>query len=85
MKIYDIVIIGAGPGGIFAAYELVKTDPDLSVAVIEAGYELNRRKCPIDGNKVKECIRCRRCSIMNGFCDTLQNHTFLRLGRMRSP
>ena len=67
MKSYDIVIIGAGPGGIFAAYELVKTDPDLSVAVIEAGYELNRRKCPIDGNKVKECIRCRRCSIMNGF------------------
>ena len=67
MKQYDVVIIGAGPGGIFAAYELVKKDPDLSVAVIEAGYELSRRKCPIDGDKVKSCINCRRCSIMNGF------------------
>ena len=67
MKEYDVVIIGAGPGGIFAAYELVKTDPDLSVAVIEAGYELSRRKCPIDGDKVKTCINCKRCSIMNGF------------------
>ena len=50
---YDVVIIGAGPGGIFAAYELVKEDKGLKVAVFEAGNELSKRKCPIDGNKIK--------------------------------
>ena len=49
MKAYDIIIIGAGPGGIFAAYELMKQKPDLKVAVFEAGHMLNKRKCPIDG------------------------------------
>ncbi|MBQ6321618.1 MAG: FAD-dependent oxidoreductase, partial [Lachnospiraceae bacterium] len=59
--------IGAGPGGIFAAYELLLNNSARSVAVIEAGHELEKRKCPIDGKKVKTCIHCRRCSIMNGF------------------
>lgn len=48
---YDVIIIGAGPGGIFSAYELTKQAPDLKVAVFEAGHELKRRKCPIDGTK----------------------------------
>ena len=64
---YDVIIIGAGPGGIFSAYELVKTDPDLKVAVFEAGHELKKRKCPIDGDKIKTCIGCEKCSIMSGF------------------
>lgn len=64
---YDIVIIGAGPGGIFSAYELMKLAPQLRVAVLEAGNPLSRRKCPIDGKKVKSCIGCQPCSIMNGF------------------
>ena len=64
---YDVIIIGAGPGGIFSAYELMKKRPDLSVAVYEAGYPLEKRKCPIDGDKVKTCIRCKTCAIMNGF------------------
>ena len=64
---YDVVIIGAGPGGIFAAYELVKEDKGLKVAVFEAGNELRKRKCPIDGNKIKSCIGCKTCSIMSGF------------------
>ncbi len=64
---YDVVIIGAGPGGIFSAYELAGNDPSLKIAVLEAGYELNKRKCPIDGDKVKSCINCKTCSIMNGF------------------
>lgn len=64
---YDVVIIGAGPGGIFAAYELVKEDKGLKVAVFEAGNELSKRKCPIDGNKIKSCIGCKTCSIMSGF------------------
>lgn len=64
---YDVIIIGAGPGGIFAAYELSKEQPDLKVAVFEAGKTLDKRRCPIDGNKVKSCIRCESCSIMSGF------------------
>ena len=64
---YDVAIIGAGPGGIFSAYEFVKKAPDLKVAVFEAGYPLEKRKCPIDGVNVKSCISCHTCAIMNGF------------------
>ena len=66
-KNYDIIIVGAGPGGIFSAYQLAKKRPDLSVAVFEAGSQLENRKCPIDGKKVKSCIKCKSCAIMNGF------------------
>ena len=65
--IYDVIIIGAGPGGIFSAYELAKTAPELKVAVFEAGGPLEARKCPIDGKKVKNCIGCKTCAIMHGF------------------
>ena len=64
---YDVLIIGAGPGGIFSAYELTKRNPELKVAVFEAGHELSKRNCPIDGEKIKGCIGCKSCSIMNGF------------------
>ena len=64
---YDIIIVGAGPGGIFAAYELLQKRPELKVAVFEAGHPLHRRNCPIDGDKVKTCIGCSSCSIMSGF------------------
>ena len=64
---YDVIIIGAGPGGIFSAYELALRNPQLKVAVFEAGHALNKRHCPIDGNKIKNCIGCKSCSIMSGF------------------
>ena len=64
---YDVLIIGAGPGGIFSAYELSKLAPDLKIGVFEAGHALSRRKCPIDGKKIKSCIECKTCSIMSGF------------------
>ena len=64
---YDIIIIGAGPGGIFSAYELSKLNPSLKIAVFEAGHALAKRKCPIDGDKIKTCIECKSCSIMSGF------------------
>jgi len=64
---FDVIIIGAGPGGIFSAYELMQKKPDLRVAVFEAGYSLEKRHCPIDGDKVKSCIKCPTCAIMNGF------------------
>lgn len=64
---YDVLIVGAGPGGIFSAYELTKLDPNLKIGVIEAGHPLDKRKCPIDGDKIKSCISCKSCSIMSGF------------------
>ena len=64
---YDVIIIGAGPGGIFSAYELSRLAPQLKVLVLEEGNPLSRRKCPIDGDKIKSCIGCKPCSIMNGF------------------
>ena len=64
---YDIIIIGAGPGGIFSAYELLKNKPELKIGVFEAGAPLEKRKCPIDGKKIKSCIHCKSCAIMNGF------------------
>ncbi len=64
---YDVIIIGAGPGGIFSAYELTKVNSNIKVGVFEAGHALDKRRCPIDGNKVKSCITCKNCSIMSGF------------------
>ena len=64
---YDVIIIGGGPGGIFSAYELIQKKPELKVAVFEAGHALDKRHCPIDGEKVKTCIGCKSCSIMSGF------------------
>lgn len=67
MADYDVIIIGAGPGGIFTAYELARAERGLKVGVFELGRALDKRKCPIDGKKVKTCINCPICAIMNGF------------------
>lgn len=64
---YDVIIVGAGPGGIFSAYELVKAEKNLKIAVFELGNSLEKRRCPIDGKKVKSCIKCPTCAIMSGF------------------
>ena len=64
---YDVIIIGAGPGGIFSAYELNKLRPELKIAVLESGNTLEKRHCPIDGDKITKCMKCKVCSIMNGF------------------
>ena len=64
---YDVIIIGAGPGGIYSAYELMKLCPEMKIAVFESGNPLQERKCPIDGEKIKSCISCKTCSIMSGF------------------
>ena len=64
---YDVIVIGAGPGGIFTAYELARADRGLSIAVLELGRPLDKRKCPINGGTVKSCVKCPVCSIMSGF------------------
>ena len=53
---YDIIIIGAGPGGIYSAYELTKENPGLKIAMFEGGNPLEKRHCPIDGKRITSCI-----------------------------
>ena len=65
-KSYDVVIVGGGAGGLFAAYEFTKQAPQLKVAILEKGNRLEKRKCPIDGDKIKNCIHCKDCSITTG-------------------
>jgi uncharacterized FAD-dependent dehydrogenase len=64
---YDIAIIGGGPSAIFAAYELVSSNPDIRVVMIEEGHDIYHRQCPIAEKKVAHCINCKPCNIMRGF------------------
>lgn len=64
---YDVLIIGAGPAAIYAAYELVSKNPGLRVAMFEAGNDIYRRSCPIAEKKVLRCIKCELCDVMRGF------------------
>lgn len=63
----DIIIIGAGPAGLFSAYQLIKFQPDLRVCIIEQGNDIYKRKCPISEGKAEKCIGCNPCNIMRGF------------------
>ena len=62
---YDVIIIGAGPSGIFCAYELIHKKPDLKVLLIEKGRRIEDRACP--KRKTKVCVGCQPCSITTGF------------------
>lgn len=64
-KNYDVIIIGAGPGGIFCAYELLEQKRDLQVLLIEKGRSIEKRQCP--KRTTKQCIGCQPCSITTGF------------------
>lgn len=64
---FNTIIIGCGEAGLYAAYELLQTAPEMSILILEKGKDINNRKCPIVEGKVKECINCDTCSIMNGF------------------
>jgi len=66
MKKYDVTIVGGGAGGLFAAYEFIKQRPETSVCLLEKGAPLEKRNCPIDGKKIKNCIGCNHCSITTG-------------------
>ena len=67
-KQYDVIIIGAGPGGIFCAYELLDKKLDLKVLVIEKGRSIEKRTCP--KRVTKQCVGCKPCSITTGFAGT---------------
>lgn len=66
-KIYDVAIIGCGTAGIFAGYELSESTPAIDVIMIEQGSDIYKRKCPVVDRRNTDCIRCKSCSIMNGF------------------
>ena len=65
MDRYDVIIVGAGPSGIFCAYELINQRPDLKVLMIEKGRRIEERQCP--KRKTKVCVGCQPCSITTGF------------------
>lgn len=62
---YDVIIIGAGPSGIFCAYELKEKRPELKILMIEKGRAIENRQCP--KRKTKKCMGCQPCSITTGF------------------
>lgn len=65
MHKYDLIIIGAGPAGIFCAYELIKNKPESKILILEKGKSIEKRVCPkrITG----KCINCPTCAITAGF------------------
>ncbi len=62
---YDVIIIGTGPAGIFAALELVKNS-GLKILLIEKGSDIHRRACPMIESNVP-CVQCSLCSILCGW------------------
>ena len=62
----DVVIVGAGPAGLFCAYELIENNPNLKVTILEKGKFVENRVCPM--NKLKtECKNCNPCNILSGY------------------
>lgn len=62
---FDVIIVGAGPAGIFAAMEICRST-DLKVLLLEKGKAVQKRCCPI-GEDTPACINCKPCSIMSGW------------------
>lgn len=62
---FDVIIIGAGPSGIFCAYELIQQKPDMKILMVEKGRPIEKRMCPKRTTKV--CVGCQPCSITTGF------------------
>ena len=60
---YDVIIVGGGPAGLFAAYYLSEHS-DFRVLLIEKGKSSLKRNCPI--NTYQECIKCKPCNILSG-------------------
>jgi hypothetical protein len=61
---YDVVVIGAGPAGIFAAIELIRARTDLRVLLVERGKTIDKRSCPA---RETHCVNCPTCAIMTGW------------------
>ena len=66
MKKYDVAIVGAGPSGLFSAYELIEKNSKLKIALIDKGHRAETRMCPMKVNGGK-CINCKTCQILSGY------------------
>ena len=62
----DVVIVGAGPAGLFCAYELIEKNPKLKITLLDKGKFAENRVCPMNKNKT-ECKNCNPCNILSGF------------------
>ena len=62
----DVVIVGAGPAGLFAAYELIVNSPKLKIVLLDKGFLACNRHCPMNEKKIP-CVNCNPCNIMAGF------------------
>ena len=63
---YDVVIVGAGPAGLFTAYELITKNSKLKICVLDNGFKVSSRVCPMNKNGVK-CQNCKPCAILSGY------------------
>jgi len=62
---YDVVIVGAGPAGLFAAYELIENNPKLKILLLDKGKFAKNRVCPM--KKTNKCVNCNPCGILSGY------------------
>lgn len=63
---YDVVIIGAGPAGLFSAYELITNNKDLKIAILDRGFKVGKRVCPMNKKGIP-CQNCTPCAILSGY------------------
>ncbi len=66
MKTYDVIIVGAGPAGIFAALELVQSSHALRTILIEKGKDIYQRTCPLNVKNIS-CTTCTECDLLSGW------------------
>ena len=63
-KDYDVIIVGAGPAGMFASYELIQKNKNLKILIVDEGKDIDSRKCPME--QTLHCANCKPCDIMCG-------------------
>lgn len=63
---YDVIIVGAGPAGLFAAYKLISKNKKLKIAMLDKGFRVKRRVCPMNKNGIP-CQNCNPCAILAGY------------------
>jgi uncharacterized FAD-dependent dehydrogenase len=61
---YDVIIVGAGPAGIFSALELTQRN-NMSILMLDRGQDINQRKCP--ASRGFECVNCAPCAVLSGW------------------
>lgn len=63
---YDVIVVGAGPAGLFASYELIENNKDLKILLLDQGKFAKNRSCPMNKKGIP-CVNCNPCNIMNGY------------------